>query len=967
LHNDLGVALFEKARRLRAQIAQATPRPDSQPIPGQGESLKLIAQANEQFAEALRLDERFPAALFNQALCYQQLKLINQASEAWRKYLALNPQGPWAEEAKRYLKRLEEEKQKTAQLREMIYQGFLAARQSNDETRAWEAIGASHERSGNQITERLLDEYLAYAAQNQRAEATRRLDWLDYLTRLEERRAGELFTRDLAGFYRNLNDRQRISVSDARSLVKQARQVSPTSKTQAFALYQRARAKFIEAGNQPEAKLVLLLLCHIHVRQSEVEAARALVAELQAFAERYHYLSLKTQAYSLLADLEYNEGNYAQAIWAGKRAFARAVQLNNGYLIDLCSSFFITTYFTLGDYNNSLDWLAASFPDNRREKNGWQQLLSAFGEASDNFAGLCLFHTAAACLKEALFLSSKTPAPLLESRSLTFLSGIYAQLRDYTNAIDVLNRAKDIGQSLEKSPTSMDIGSQAILHLGHVYRMRGDWARAAEQYQEFLRLNDPTLQSYRAFYARRGLFLTRLAQNNVSAAESELREALGLFETHRAQIAEEGLRNTFSSAEQDIYDLAIQFAADQQANAELAFNYAESSRARNLFERLKTNQAESAASRFDSSIRSLPLSAIQRQIPSDVQIIQYSVSRSALHIWVVSDNTFQHTRGEVGAAELSALTQSYLRYLTQAGDDQAEHTSELAKRLYRALIAPVVAALDERKQICIVPDDCLNALPFSALIEPGSGKYMVEKYEITVAPSSAIFLACTYAARAKETSGTENCLAIGDPSFDQTLFPSLMELSGAAREAQRIAEQYPRARVLTDQQATESALRGGLSEASVLHLATHGLNNEQRPDYSSIVLAKGTGVQQTENDGLLEAREIAGLSFPKTKLVVLSACQTWVGKNYRGEGMVGLARSFLAAGVPLVIASLWMVNSETTVELMENFHRLRKRADLSTAQALRRAQLDMLHHPETRMRRPYYWAAFIVAGGHANY
>jgi CHAT domain-containing protein len=127
------------------------------------------------------------------------------------------------------------------------------------------------------------------------------------------------------------------------------------------------------------------------------------------------------------------------------------------------------------------------------------------------------------------------------------------------------------------------------------------------------------------------------------------------------------------------------------------------------------------------------------------------------------------------------------------------------------------------------------------------------------------------------------------------------------------------------------------------------------------------GPRDSASDGELQAFEVYRMKLPRARLVVLSACQTGPERVYRGEGAVGIARPFIAAGAPLVVATLWPVESDATAELMVNFHRHRKLDGLPTAEALRRAQLDMLSSPDPRNTQPVNWAAFTVIGGHADF
>jgi CHAT domain-containing protein len=164
-------------------------------------------------------------------------------------------------------------------------------------------------------------------------------------------------------------------------------------------------------------------------------------------------------------------------------------------------------------------------------------------------------------------------------------------------------------------------------------------------------------------------------------------------------------------------------------------------------------------------------------------------------------------------------------------------------------------------------------------------------------------------------------------------------------------------------------VKHGLLEADVIHLATHAVANERSPLLSTLLLTPAAVGQnkQSETEGALRAFEIYQLRQPRARLVVLSACQTGIERAYRGEGAVGFARPFIAVGVPLVVASLWPVDSDATAELMISFHALRKQCHLPTVEALRDAQLQMIAKQKSGSEANYGWAAFSVIGGYATF
>jgi CHAT domain-containing protein len=170
-------------------------------------------------------------------------------------------------------------------------------------------------------------------------------------------------------------------------------------------------------------------------------------------------------------------------------------------------------------------------------------------------------------------------------------------------------------------------------------------------------------------------------------------------------------------------------------------------------------------------------------------------------------------------------------------------------------------------------------------------------------------------------------------------------------EVQGVAALYG-ARPLLGKDATESALRARAGEYDILHIAAHGQLDPLNPLFSHIVLSSDKG-----NDGLLEVRDVYRLNLARTSMVVLSACNTQLGAQKRGDDIVALNRAFIYAGAPTVISSLWTVDDDATGELMLSFYRHLRRG-MSKADALRAAQQETrAHHPH-----PYYWAGFVLAG-----
>ncbi len=284
-----------------------------------------------------------------------------------------------------------------------------------------------------------------------------------------------------------------------------------------------------------------------------------------------------------------------------------------------------------------------------------------------------------------------------------------------------------------------------------------------------------------------------------------------------------------------------------------------------------------------------------------------------------------------------------------------------SRELYAALFSGIDAQLTGVRRLIVVPDSALWSVPFQALTTP-RGKYLVEERALSYAPS----LSALAALRARSTARPDRAamlVALGDPHEAGTPAagvrgPAVGQLPEARREVQALGRLYGgRSTVLVGSDATEAALRAVASNASVLHIASHGILDDKGPMFSHLRLAPNRG-----DDGRLEAWELADLEL-NADLVVLSACETARGAFGGGEGVIGLSWALLAAGASSAVLSQWEVDSASTTALMIAFHeRLLTGESVidSAPEALRGAALELLK--DSRYRHPFYWAGFVVMG-----
>ncbi|MFN0121005.1 MAG: CHAT domain-containing protein, partial [Blastocatellia bacterium] len=418
---------------------------------------------------------------------------------------------------------------------------------------------------------------------------------------------------------------------------------------------------------------------------------------------------------------------------------------------------------------------------------------------------------------------------------------------------------------------------------------------------------------------------------------------------------------------QGFYDTAMDFSLSQLNDKRAVFQYLESSRARSLFDLISADRVvlENKAE-MDVLIRSVStpftLEQTQRGLPPDTQLLAYAVLEDKLLICRVTHDDYDVIPVPVGREALATLADEFRRAMINKGDN----VTELARRIHDLLIAPVESTLPSKKHIVVIPDKMLTQTPFQALMSRAAGKYVMEQYDLMLAPSATIFLQCTENAK-KRAAKVERLFAVGNPVFDSGRY-KLPALPKAAEEVQAIARLYQGVPsiALTGPDARKEAVIQRLPEADVAHLATHYVTADRAPLRSRLLLARAASPDAGEDTDVLRADQIYRLSLKRTRLVVLSACDSGVEGYINGEGMQGLSRVFLAAGVPLVIGSQWLADSAATSDLMIAFHKYRKEGGLKTGAALRRAQLDLyLNRPE--YRHPYYWANFSLIGGRADY
>lgn len=384
-----------------------------------------------------------------------------------------------------------------------------------------------------------------------------------------------------------------------------------------------------------------------------------------------------------------------------------------------------------------------------------------------------------------------------------------------------------------------------------------------------------------------------------------------------------------------------------------------------------------------------------RVLDTETRLLIYALGERRSFLWSVDRSVPVEVFELPGRAEIETMVEEVRQALTSRSQDRAARHRRRIERFADVVLGPLAGTFDHRR-LAIVADGALHTIPFGALPEPASAntkaerRWLIEGREVVHLPSAS-----SLAALRAENQGRPQALRtvavfadpvfseqderfqspIGNSSEDRELPKDLDQalrdigtrtgparLPATLKEARVIADLVPehlRMMAVSFDASRETFEAAELEQYRVLHFATHGVLDPVQPELSGLVLSlfdeEGRPV-----DGFIRAHELYSRRL-SADLVVLSACQTGLGREIRGEGLIGLPRGFLYAGVPRIVVSLWNVADDSTAELMASFYRELGEGHAPAA-ALRKAQLAMLASEDPEHRLPYRWAAFAFLG-----
>jgi CHAT domain-containing protein/tetratricopeptide (TPR) repeat protein len=690
-------------------------------------------------------------------------------------------------------------------------------------------------------------------------------------------------------------------------------------------------------------------------------------------------------------------------------------------------------YMRLGDYQRAIEYLEESLALARRIGNRRVEALT-LGPVAQAYAEVGRSEKAIQVAEQAREILHQLGEPRPETEVLTQLAELHSNLGRHARAVEYHQEAlriqRELGDRYEECETLGHLGdaygragqwerafeaqeqalrtatetnnrhavarAQAGLAAVHLRLGRpGPAAAMAEQAIATLReLGFPDLESS----AHATLAAAAAASGRPDRAREEFEAAVALIEAVRTKAGVDTDRAGYLDRASALFESYVAFLI-QQGQAEAALAVAERARARAFLDLLEGRARSIAGSREGTPVAAPPPSLEQIKQEArvrDATIVEYFIAAERLFIWVVQpDGAIHAAQSDIDRAGLTALVTQMRSTLGMDvaarewdADDGGKGTPGPApdppgsqaplRRLHQVAVAPIEAWLPSRPErlVTIVPHGPLFLVSFAALPD-AAGRYLVERHTLNYTPSIGV-LHYTRAPRpGPAAAGQHRLLAVGNP-----VMPALpgrpqppIPLPGAAAEARAISRLYRPSRVTTliGAHADERSIRELAPAYRIIHLATHGFIRDDEPLESLLLLSPSAGPAgaSTRADGLLTVREVFELNLD-AELVVLSACNTGLGR-INGDGVMGLARAFLYAGSPSVLASLWRVpDAVASPEHMARFYRALEHGGHGPAAALRVAQLATIRAlAQGRYRTlsgtslpalPTYWASFVLIG-----
>ncbi|MEL6553983.1 MAG: tetratricopeptide repeat protein [Cyanobacteria bacterium J06621_11] len=655
--------------------------------------------------------------------------------------------------------------------------------------------------------------------------------------------------------------------------------------------------------------------------------------------------------------------------------------------------------------------------ENKAALTSYQQALAISKETGDlpvqaalltniglNYHKQEAYQTALGYYIQALPISQETGDREIEAAILNNFGFAYSSLGELDSALDYYQQSLTLAEKIGDRDSIVN----AKGNIASVYKQQGDLEAALSEVEDAIALIEDLrtdispgdlrasyFSTVQGYYQLRTELLMQLGrpeaafENSEAARARQLIELLSEANVDLAADVSPDLTSTFAQLEQSLKDIEAERAAVQNGDeaALTALETASNQILQQLEQTLSEIREKSPAYATLKQPTPLSLSEIQQTVLDDETVLlQYAIGSENSYLWIVSPTQFQAYKLS-STEEIEPVAEKFLSAITT--DTRTRKVNQLGAEL-TAQILPTLPSWAAEKRLVIAADGILNQIPFGALPTPNQRSYtpLLVEHEVLAEPSMsaiavlrqqlanrperdpsvAILADPVYRADDERVEGNPSSSSLPDINQGNLLKSNLrdLDLSNIARlpytrsESEQIEAIATSIKTTTayDFEATYDWItRPEISQYSIVHLATHGFVNPTNPHLSGVVLGLVAPDGTPRDNGFLRLHDIFNLNL-NAELVVLSACQTGLGQNLSGEGVIGLSRGFMYAGAERVMVSLWNVSDESTAQLMGAFYQEMIGENVSPSEALRATQRAQWEAGE----RPNRWAAFTLQG-----
>ncbi len=869
--------------------------------------------ALEALGKALLKDPNNAIALFNHALVSERLFLYSQAVEDWEHYLRIDPQGPWADEARESLQRVKQLLESKQQSENTILSPaeFSRAAKDGDEANL-SRLDQGIERYFDRAVRSWLPQ--AYASNNPTATLEMRTA-LDELAAILKTRHGDEWLTDF------------IKSASATPQGEAIRQVVASEDA-------------LNSGRYHEStRLAGLALAGFQRARNETGALWATYALMSGYGFELKYGDCLRVAAPAMQQVQATNYHWLQAQMLIERGICQesTTHLMEGSKSTLRASH-IASQFHYPSLNRRATGIEALYQLYAGDSDGSiRELLAALqtfwnpgvstasGEvlysALAEFAEVRNYpHLDALATRESM---NNFPSKDVVDNAIAnqLLAEAQERAGDHDGALLTLQRLASMMNALPLDGAVELRRGEIAVQNAQIKMDTGDAQGAADLLAGFHPLFDRTDQGqFQAEYFKTyGEALLALGRD--TEAELLLQHSLTIAESYLGEIREEAIRLSWSRMQGQLY------------HAILAIKLRRGSASESLAWWEWYKGASLRTSRTRPSLD--PPDVFRHPLPADTAVVSYALDSRVATAFVYRQGQVQARSIQV-PSNIDSIIASLLRHCSNPASDLSTLDAE-SNRLYEVLFAPIEGALRGIRVLEIETDGVLDRVPFDLLHGPGT-PYIGDRYELSFSPG----LDYGVPARQEEFSSATSAFTVAPGNAQRANLPPLPE---AAEEAADVAASFHRSKLLSGDQVKRDQVLRGISETELFHFAGH-----------AVVTIHGAGLVLGE-DSLLDADDFASLRLRNLKLAVLSGCDTANGSDDSPTDVNSLARTMVAAGAASVVASRWPMDSSAGRVMMRAFY-----SELLSG----KQPVSSLHAAEVSLRKmdayrhPYYWGSLAV-------